>query len=91
MLKDWPNLVNNFRKSYDTRPEVSTENPIPAIDKSSSEEQKLLHAGIHNLLRANRRQAGKNFMKVMFNIDVLVFCLWWFGAVSYALHNILLW
>lgn len=86
VLKDWPKLVSNFRKSHDTRIYVPNDQPIPAIASSSSEEQKFFHSGILNMIRAHRSGVGMNYKKVMFNIDVLVFCLWWFGAV--CLRNI---
>ena len=91
MLKDWPKLVTDFRKSYDTRMAAPNETPIPVISSSSTQEQKYLHTGVHNLLRAHRRQVGKNYLKMMFNIDILVFCLWWFGAVWTIQYQHILW
>jgi hypothetical protein len=79
-LNDWPEVVVEFRKLYNSRgirpPTTLTVPEMPDMH------QKIFYAGVQSLTRASSHQAGKFYNKVMYNIEVLVFSLWWFGAVS---------
>ena len=44
--------------------------------------QQLFQSGLQSLIRVRGHQHGKNFNKIMYNVEVLVFCLWWFRMVS---------
>jgi hypothetical protein len=44
--------------------------------------QQLFQSGLQSLIRASGHLRGKNFNRIMYNIEVLVFCLWWFRVVG---------
>lgn len=44
--------------------------------------QRMFLIGLRSLRRANAHQASKLFDKVMFNIEVLAFSIWWIRAVG---------
>jgi hypothetical protein len=44
--------------------------------------QHLFQSGLQSLIRVRGHQYGKNFNKIMYNVEVLVFCLWWFRMVG---------
>jgi hypothetical protein len=44
--------------------------------------QRLFQSGLQSLSRVRGHHHGKNFNKIMYNIEVLVFCLWWFRMVD---------
>ena len=75
-------MVSNFRRLYTSSlhaPGHDFSLPAPTDDR-----QQIFHAGIWSLTRAHQHQSAKIYNKVMFNIEVLVFSLWWFGSVRHC-------
>jgi hypothetical protein len=55
---------------------------IPAFTEGMNKEQQLFESGIRSLSRAHQHLVAKSLNKIMYNVEVLVFCLWWLGAVA---------
>jgi hypothetical protein len=75
--------VQNFRSMYIHKPQPVAAQAVSAVHGAMSREQQLFQFGMRSLTRAIEHQAAKKYDKVMYNIEVLVFCLWWFGAVRF--------
>jgi hypothetical protein len=68
---------------YIHKPQPVAAQAVSAVHGAMSREQQLFQFGMRSLTRAIEHQAAKKYDKVMYNIEVLVFCLWWFGAVRF--------
>jgi hypothetical protein len=44
-------------------------------------DERMFHVGVAALARAQQHQAGKQYNKVLYNIDVMVFSIWWCAMV----------
>lgn len=81
-LRHWPNVILYFIKIYEKNQAHALPNSgLPMEVESSTSEHRVFHAGLQSLRRAQRYKCATLYNKVMYNIEVLVFCLWWFGAV----------
>jgi hypothetical protein len=79
-LDNWPNIIVKFGNFY--RSGISNNFTLPlSFPETVNTEQHRFQAGLQSLSRAFAYQAGSNYNKIMYNIEVLVFCLWWFGMV----------
>lgn len=54
----------------------------PEPNASASVAQELFQCGLTSLIRARVHERGKSFNRIMYNMEVLVFCLWWFRVVG---------
>lgn len=79
--------MHDFRRLYDTArltshqlASLSSITPVPR--ESTSGPQELFKFGLSSLIRAGVHERGRSFNKTMYNMEVLVFCLWWFRVVG---------
>jgi hypothetical protein len=84
-LRHWPSVILNFLKIHERRQaQVLPANDVPMEVDSSTSEHRVFRAGLQTLRRAHQYKTSTLYNKIMYNIEVLVFCLWWFGAVRPA-------
>jgi hypothetical protein len=50
-------------------------------EQFSVDEQRHFHSGLEILENMNMLETSKNYWRVMYNIQVMVFVLWWVGNV----------
>lgn len=84
--------MQNFHRIYQLSPHGNKELNDPnnlsmpaqvgGASTTISGAQQLFQSGLQSLIRAGGHQRGKHFNKIMYNIEVLVFCLWWFRVVG---------
>ena len=77
-----------FRNLYEKRLQQQHTATSLAIPNMPDMWQKIFLAGLQSLNRASLHLSGKFYSKIMFNIEVLVFCLWWFGAVNISTNSV---
>jgi hypothetical protein len=85
LLQDWPKVLSKFR----TMQRGSKGSSTTAIDlemRTGTADQQLFLIGLQSLRRAHRHHVSKNFDKVMFNLEVLSFTIWWFRVVRQFIH-----
>jgi hypothetical protein len=81
-LRHWPQVILNFLKIHERRQgQAFPNNDIAMEVDSSTSECCVFHAGVQTLMRTHQYKTSTLYSKIMYNIKVLVFCLWWFGAV----------
>jgi hypothetical protein len=84
-LRHWPSVILNFLKIHERRQgQALPANDVPMEVDSSTSEHCVFRAGLQTLMRAHQYKTSTLYNKIMYNIEVLVFCLWWFGAVRPA-------
>jgi hypothetical protein len=82
-----PHGVKEFQMDIEDRSN-NTNSPAIAAQIGGAEStvisgvQQLFQSGLQSLIRASGHLRGKNFNRIMYNIEVLVFCLWWFRVVG---------
>jgi hypothetical protein len=81
LLQDWPKVLLRFREMHATGRSSSMANVEPQTPVGNADQQ-VFTIGLQNLRQAHRHQVSKNFDKVMFNLEVLSFTIWWFRVVS---------
>jgi hypothetical protein len=77
-LQQWPNILTKFRKIYEARQHWV---PTPIRPAPVTEKQSQFEIGIETLRSMNMHQVSKDYEKVMHNMDVLVFSIWWLLTV----------
>lgn len=79
-LQNWPEVIVKFRNIYQSGLRNSFA-PTLSFPTTVNKDQHIFQVGLQSLSRAFEYQTGTHYYKVMYNIEVLVFCLWWFGMV----------
>jgi hypothetical protein len=83
LLQDWPKIITKFRNMYSSAKGGSVgQTPLAISDGDAT--QRMFLVGLQSLNRAHVHHASKLFDKVMFNIEVLAFSIWWVHMVSSA-------
>jgi hypothetical protein len=90
-LKDWPAIVDKFRKMHNTsqRQGAAQTTTLSDIALSDTKDRRQLAVGLQSLHRAQGYFQTNKFNKVMYNVEVLVFSIWWFSSVCGIANNIL--
>lgn len=81
LLQDWPKIITKFRDMYSTAKGGSMGQTGLAISDGDAT-QRMFLVGLQSLKQAHVHHASKLFDKVMFNIEVLAFSIWWIHMVS---------
>jgi len=83
LLQDWPQLISRFRGMYSAAKGGSISETLLRIPDGNTA-QWMFIVGLRSLTRARTHQASKLFDKVMFNIEVLAFSIWWIHVVRHV-------
>ena len=83
-MEDWIGVVSNFRHLLGNIGPTLQQmfEPQPCPEKGITGAQELFHWGLSSLIRFRIHEHGKNFNRIMYNMETLVFCLWWFQQVG---------
>jgi hypothetical protein len=80
-LQNWPKLVHNFRTAAEKKDEILSLPDMSSLLICGSTEEKCFHVGLQSLVRARIHKIAKDFNKIMYNIEILVFTIWWIAVV----------
>ena len=87
-LSNWPKLVHKFETIYNSQSNSQSRaiiNLQPQRDQSGAQfgarERQHFHAGLEILERVSDASINKDYAKIVFNFQILIFSLWWFGLV----------
>jgi hypothetical protein len=87
-MKNWPTLISKFDAMHKLH---WRKTPLPPInfqpqrdqcgEQFSLEEQRHFHAGLEILEDMRKLESDKDYSKVIFNMQIMIFFLWWVGNV----------
>lgn len=95
-MKNWPDLITKFKRTYKARFGGQSQQSLefqPQRDETGDQfqiqVQKNFHAGLEILERIKDSSLTKDFARIMFNIQIMVFVVWWVGNVCYIVLSCL--
>jgi hypothetical protein len=89
-LKQWPSVVQNFRKlEEDANADPAPIQVMSSDALSTNNDQNFFATGLRILAQANSTDVRKDYHKVKYNIGVMAFSLWWFLAVCVHIYSVL--
>ena len=54
------------------------------VDNIYNAEQQHFQVGLHALRHARKHQVDSQYSKILSNVDILIFCIWWFAMVGHT-------
>jgi len=89
-LQDWPKILFEFQELHMTHRAREQEVLVSRQEnlEGLTREQIYFHTAMHNLQQAHTFDNNRKYNKVMFNIEILIFCIWYFGAVSVSAMSV---
>jgi hypothetical protein len=85
ILKDWTSIIATFKRLHTSRlHESNMADAQTTVEPIYNADQQHFQVGLQALRHARNHQINTNYGKILYNVDVLVFCIWWFATVCHV-------